>query len=259
MSAGMLIPDPSHLLLLLGAGLLAGAMNAVTGGGTFVSLPALTAIGLPGTVANASSSVALLPGALASAWAYRRDMRPLEDIATRALALVSVAGGGVGALLLLASTERAFDLIIPWLLLAATVMLALGPRLNRLLGRLGVRAGPATILGAQFLLGIYGGYFGGAVGLMMLAAWSLLTTADIAALLPLRTLMLVAANAVAVLLFAISGNVSWPAALVVMAGAVAGGWLGAQIGRRLPATVLRALVLTITVATTAIFFWRAYA
>jgi len=246
------------LILLAGAGLLAGATNAVTGGGTFVSLPALTAIGLPGTVANASSSVALLPGALASAWAYRRDMRPLEGVATRTLALVSVAGGAVGALLLLASSERAFDLVIPWLLLVATVMLALGPRTNRILGRLGLRAGPAAVLAVQFLLGIYGGYFGGAVGLMMLAAWSLLSRADIAALTPLRTLMLVAANAAAVLLFAVSGNVSWPATLVVMAGAVAGGYLGAQAGRRLPAIVLRVLVLAITVGTTAIFFWRAY-
>src|SRR5690349_11791341 len=129
-------------------------MNAVTGGGTFVSLPALTALGLPGTVANASSSVALLPGALASAWAYRRDLRPLEGVATRRLALVSVAGGAVGAGLLLASSERAFDLVIPWLLLVATVVLALGARVNRILGRLGLRAGPATILAVQFLLGI---------------------------------------------------------------------------------------------------------
>lgn len=249
----------NDLILLLGAGLFAGAMNAVTGGGTFVSLPALTAFGLPGTVANASSSVALLPGALASAWAYRRDMRPLEGVSTRLMAGLSLAGGGVGAALLLATTERAFDLIIPWLLLAATVMLALGPRLNRILGRVGLHAGPAAILAVQFLLGIYGGYFGGAVGLMMLAVWSLLTKADIVALTPLRTLMLAAANAVAVLLFAASGNVSWPAALVVMAGAVAGGYLGAQAGRRLPAVVLRTLVLAITLGTTAIFFWRAYA
>lgn len=248
-----------ELLLLLGAGLLAGAMNAVTGGGTFVSLPALAAVGLPGTVANASSSVALLPGALASAWAYRRDLRPLQGVATRTLALISLAGGGVGAALLLATTERAFDLIIPWLLLLATAMLALGARLNRMLTRVGLHAGPAAILSVQFLLGVYGGYFGGAVGLMMLAAWSLLSDADIATLTPLRTLMLAAANAVAVLLFAASGNVSWPATLIVMAGAVAGGYLGARIGRRAPPAVLRALVLSIAAGATATFFWRAYA
>jgi hypothetical protein len=249
----------NDLMLLLGAGLLAGAMNAVTGGGTFVSLPALAAVGLPGTVANASSSVALLPGALASAWAYRREIRPVQDVSIRALGVLSLAGGAVGALLLLLTPEAAFDLIIPWLLLLATVTLAAGPRLARTLARVGLKAGPGVVLAIQFLLGIYGGYFGGAVGLMMLAAWSLLTEADIVALTPLRTLMLAAANTVAVLLFVVSGNVSWAATLVVMAGAVAGGWLGAQAGRRLPAVVLRILVLAITVGTTAIFFWRAYA
>lgn len=251
-------PDPAHLALLAAAGLLAGALNAMTGGGTFVSLPALTAVGLPGTVANASSSVALLPGALASAWAYRRDMAPVEGVSIRALGALSVAGGLVGAVLLLATPEATFDLVIPWLLLAATVTLALGPRLGRGLRRLGLTAGRRTVLVAQFGLGIYGGYFGGAVGLMMLAAWSLLTEADIAVLTPLRTLMIAAANVAAVGLFIVSGNVSWPAALTVMGGAVAGGYLGAHVGRRLPAVVLRGMILTITVATTAVFFARAY-
>ena len=247
------------LILLIGAGLLGGAMNAVVGGGTFVTLPALTAAGLPGTVANATSTTALLPGALAAAWAYRDDLRPVEPVSIRAMGLLSLAGGAVGAGLLLATSEAQFDLIIPWLLLLATVMLAAGPRLSRALARVGLRAGPGAILAVQFVLGIYGGYFGGAVGLMMLAAWSLLTTVDMAALTPLRTLMLAAANAVAVLVFVASGNVSWLPAVVVMVGAIAGGWLGAQVGRRLPAIVLRVLVLAVTVTTTAVFFWRAYA
>lgn len=251
--------DPTHLALLAAAGLLAGAMNAVTGGGTFAALPALTAVGLPAVIANASSTVALLPGAMASAWAYRRDMRPVEGVTIRALAGLSLAGGLVGAVLLLATSEAAFDLIIPWLLLLAAVILALGPRFSRGLRRVGLHAGPRTVLAAQFALGIYGGYFGGAVGLMMLAVWSLLTEADIAALTPLRTLMIAAANVAAVGLFAATGHVSWPATATVMAGAVAGGYLGARVGRRLPAPVLRGLILAITFATTAVFFVRAYA
>jgi len=250
--------NANELLLLLGAGLLAGAMNAVVGGGTFVTLPALTAIGLPGTVANATSTTALLPGALTAAWAYRDDMRPVEGVSIRAMSGLSLAGGAVGAGLLLATSEAQFALIIPWLLLLATVMLAAGPRLARVLARFGLKAGPGVVLAVQFVLGIYGGYFGGAVGLMMLAAWSLLSDADVATLTPLRTLMLAAANAVAVLVFVASGNVAWLPALVVMAGAVAGGWLGAQVGRRLPPIVLRVLVLAVTVTTTAVFFWRAY-
>jgi uncharacterized membrane protein YfcA len=249
---------PQQFALLVGAGFLAGAMNAVAGGGTFVSLPALTALGLPGTVANASSSTALLPGAVASVWAYRRHMTPLRGVGTRPLALLSLAGGLVGAVLLLVTSEAAFDLIIPWLLLAASLTLAAGPRLNRGLGRLGLHAGPRSILGAQFLLGIYGGYFGGAVGLMMLAGWSLLSQMDIATLTPLRTLMTAAANAVAVLLFIAGGAVAWVPTLAVMAGAIAGGYLGARLGRRLPGIVLRGLILAITFGTTLVFFARAY-
>ncbi|MBW8814146.1 MAG: sulfite exporter TauE/SafE family protein [Caulobacterales bacterium] len=248
----------AQFALLAGAGLLAGAMNAVAGGGTFVSLPALTAVGLPGTVANATSSAALLPGSLSSAWAYRRDMHPLAGADRRVLAALSLVGGGLGAVLLLASSEHAFDLIVPWLLLAATIALAVGPRLNRILQQRGARPRPAAIYAAQFALGVYGGYFGGAVGLMMLAAWGLLGGADVARMAPLRTIMVAAANTIAVALFVASGQVDWPGALSVMAGAIAGGWLGAQVGRRLPPLVFRALVLTVTVGTTAIFFWRAY-
>jgi uncharacterized membrane protein YfcA len=249
---------PQQIALLVGAGVLAGAMNAVAGGGTFVSLPALAALGLPGTVANASSSAALLPGALASVWAYRRDMTPLGGVGTRALALLSLAGGLSGAVLLLATPEAAFGLIIPWLLLAASLTLAAGPRLNRGLRRFGLRAGPRSVLATQFLLGIYGGYFGGAVGLMMLASWSLLSALDIATLTPLRTLMTAAANVVAVLLFVVSGAVSWIPTLAVMAGAIAGGYAGARLGRRLPRVVLRGLILAITFGTTLVFFARAY-
>jgi uncharacterized membrane protein YfcA len=249
---------PAELALLAGAGLAAGGMNAVAGGGTFVSLPALTAAGLPGTVANATSSAALLPGSLASAWAYRRDMHRLEAADSRVLAALSLVGGGVGAALLLVSSERAFDLVIPWLLLIATIALAAGPRLNRLIRARGAAAGPMAIYAAQFSLGVYGGYFGGAVGLMMLAAWGLLGGADVARMAPLRTIMVAAANTVAVLMFVVGGQVRWPAAVAVMAGAIAGGWLGAQVGRRLPPMLFRAIVLTVTVVTTVVFFWRAY-
>jgi uncharacterized membrane protein YfcA len=244
--------------LLLAAGFLAGAMNAVAGGGTFVSLPALALMGLPPTVANASSTVALFPGTLASAWAYRRDVRPLGAAPTWALLTLSLAGGLIGAILLLVTPERAFSALVPWLLLLATATLAAGPRLSAGLRKLGLHIGGRPILVAQFFLGIYGGYFGGAVGLMMLAAWSLATTADLRALNPLRTLMVAAANGVAVLCFAVTRNVSWPQTLAVMAGGIAGGYVGAVLGRRLPSAVLRALILTIAVVTTTAFFVHAY-
>lgn len=246
------------LALLLGAGFLAGAMNAVAGGGTFVALPALALMGLSPTIANASSTVALFPGTVASAWSYRKDIRPLDAAPTGALLTLSLIGGLLGALLLLLTPERAFSALIPWLLLLATATLAAGPRLTVYLRGLGIQTGPRFLLAAQFLLGIYGGYFGGAVGLMMLATWSLATTADLRALNPLRTLMVAGANGVAVACFAVTGNVSWRETLIVMAGGVAGGYIGAQLGRRLPLPLLRAAILAIAVSTTGAFFARAY-
>jgi uncharacterized membrane protein YfcA len=243
---------------LLAAGFLAGAMNAVAGGGSFVALPALSFMGLAPTIANASTTVALFPGSLASAWAYRRDVRPLNAAPTWALLGLSLAGGLIGAVLLLVTPQSAFKAMIPWLLLAATATLAAGPNLSLVLRRLGLRFGRRAILTAQFGLGIYGGYFGGAVGLMMLAVWSLATALDLRSLNPLRTLMVAAANGVAVVCFAATGHVAWREALVVMAGGIAGGYLGAHYGRRLPAPVLRAVILTIAVVTTAAYFARAY-
>jgi uncharacterized membrane protein YfcA len=242
---------------LAGAGFVAGAMNAVAGGGTFVTLPALTLAGLPPTIANASSTVALFPGTLASSWAYRHDVRPLEGVSTAALLALSLAGGLIGALLLLSTPERAFTRIIPWLLLAATIALASGARLGRALRALRLRMGRRSLFVAQFLLGVYGGYFGGAVGLMMLAVWTVFTAVELRSVTPLRVLMVAAANGVAVMCFALSGSIRWRETLVAMVGGIAGGYLGAHAGRRLPAPVVRALILAITIATTATFFLRA--
>src|SRR3712207_5361053 len=111
-------------LILSGAGLLAGALNAAAGGGSFVTIPALVFAGLPSVAANASSTVALLPGTLASAWAWRRDFRSFEGVSLRAMLLISLGGGLAGALLLLATSERAFDALLPWLLPAATLVFA---------------------------------------------------------------------------------------------------------------------------------------
>jgi hypothetical protein len=232
-------------------------MNAVAGGGTFVTLPALTLAGLPPTVANASSTVALFPATLASAWAYRDDVRPLDGVATGTLLALSLAGGLIGALLLIFTPERAFTRIVPWLLLAATIALAMGPRLGEALRAVGLQLGRPSLFVAQFLLGIYGGYFGGAVGLMILAVWTVFTRVDLRSMTPLRILMVAAANGIAVICFALSGNIRWRETLVVMAGGIAGGYLGAHAGRRLPAPVVRALILVVTIVTTAGFFLRA--
>jgi uncharacterized membrane protein YfcA len=245
------------LLLLLGAGLLAGAMNGLAGGGSFVTLPALIAAGVPSVAANASSTVALYPGGVASAWVYRDGLNSVCGIPLRPTLLATLAGGLAGALLLLWTPSSVFDKVLPWLLLVATLALAGGPRLGPAL-RSRFRAGVKTVVTVQFLLGVYGGYFGGAVGLMMMAAWSLLDGADVKALNPPRTLLVSAANTVAVLCFILAGAVAWPAVLLVGLGAVVGGYGGARLGRRLPATVVRIATLILAVVMTAVFFARAY-
>jgi uncharacterized protein len=245
-------------LILFTAGLLAGAMNAAAGGGSFVTIPAMVFVGLPSVVANTSSTVALLPGTLASAWAWRRDFKSFEGIPLRTLVLISLGGGLVGAVLLLVTPQRAFDDILPWLLLAGTLAFAFGRRIGEVLRRR-VVIGPGVLLGAQVLLSIYAGYFGGGVGIMMMAVWSLLGEVDIKAMSAGRTLLVSAANAVAVLCFALAGPVRWPETLVMLVAAVIGGYFGAALARRLPARLLRGFVVAYSAAMTAVFFWRAWA
>ena len=245
------------LLLPLAAGLVGGAMNALAGGGTFATLPSLLALGLPANVANATSNVALLPGAATSAWAFRDELRPVGGVGWRTLAAVTFAGGLVGSVLLVLTPTRAFDLIIPWLVLYAFVVLAFGRRASDWL-RARATIGAPTLLAVQALLGVYGGYFGGGVGLMTTATYGLLAGHSPRELFAPRTLMLAVANAAAAVVFVAAGLVRWRAALPMLVGAIAGGWLGARVGKRLPAGAVRAWTLLVTGATTAVFFWRAY-
>ena len=249
--------DAAAPLLAFAAGTLGGAMNALAGGGTFATLPALIAIGLPANVANATSNVALLPGAGASAWGYRAELGPVGGVAWRTLAAITFAAGLVGSALLVLTPTRAFDLIIPWLLLFALAAMLAGKGAADWLARR-VTIGRGTLLTMQALLGVYGGYFGGGVGLMTTALYGLLAGIAPRALFAPRTLMLAAANAAAAIVFVATGMVRWQAAAPMIAGAVLGGWGGALVGRRLPAGLVRAGTLLVTAATTAVFFARAY-
>ncbi|TAV43975.1 sulfite exporter TauE/SafE family protein (plasmid) [Rhizobium leguminosarum] len=245
------------IMLLFLAGLLAGSMNALAGGGSFVSLPALISVGVPSVAANATSTLALFPGGMASSWVYRDGVRSVCGVNVVPIAIVTVIGGVAGSLLLLLTPSRIFDGLLPWLLLVATLMLTAGPRLS---ARFQTQARPSVLVFAtvQFFLGLYGGYFGGAVGLMMLAAWSALGGGDIKSLNPTRMAMVTAANAVAVVVFVLAGAIVWQECIPMTVGAVIGGWIGAHIGRRLPSSVVRVLTLAVAFLTTAVFFSRAY-
>lgn len=248
----------SAMLLPFAAGVVGGAMNALAGGGTFATMPALLAIGTPANIANATSNLALMPGAATSAWSFRGELKPVGGVPVRVLAGITFTAGLVGSALLVATPSRAFDLIVPWLLLVAFAAIAFGRRgAEWLSGR--VTIGRRTLVVAQALLGTYGGYFGGGVGMMTTAVYGLLARESPRSMFAPRTLMLAVANFAAAIVFMACGMIRWDAGLPMLAGGVAGGWAGAHLGKRLSPGLVRGWTLLVTLATTLVFFWRAYA
>ena len=232
-------------------------MNALAGGGTFATLPALIALGLPANLANATSNVALLPGAGASAWAYRSELGPVAGLSVRLLSALTFAFGLVGSLLLVLTPTETFDIIIPWLLLFAFAVIAFGKSASDWL-HARVTIGRPTLLAAQSLLGIYGGYFGGGVGMILTAVYGLLANIRPRELFAIRTAMLAVTNLAAAFVFIGFAMVVWWACLPMLLGSIAGGWLGAMVGKRMSHRAVRIWTLVVTGATTIIFFVRAY-
>ena len=249
--------DPAGLLLAALAGVIGGAMNALAGGGTFATLPALIALGLPANIANATSNVALLPGAAASAWSFRDELHPVAGIAVALLAAITFAGGLAGSVLLVLTPTETFDVIVPWLLLFAFTVMLFGKRAADWL-HARVTIGRRTLLGTQSLLGIYGGYFGGGVGLITTAVYGLLANIQPRELFAIRTAMLAVANLAAAIVFVSFAMVWWWACLPMLAGSIVGGWIGAHVGKRLSARAVRIWTLLVTGGTTLAFFVRAY-
>jgi uncharacterized membrane protein YfcA len=243
--------------LMAVAGVVAGAMNALAGGGTFVTLPAMIAVGIPSVIANTSSTVALYPAQLTTAWSYRDGLGPIGSVSIKVLLAATLVGGAVGAALLLSTSSDVFNHALPWLLLVATIMLGFGRQLGEALRRRWhISAKPVIMI--QLLLGVYGGYFGGAVGLMMMAVWGLLDNRTAKSFNAPRTLLVSAANTVAVLIFISAGSVRWPESLTMLVGAAVGGYFGAMLGRRANAQVVRWGTVIISSCITVAFFFKAY-
>ncbi len=243
------------LLIVAGAGLLGGAMNAIAGGGSFVTLPALVAAGVPALTANATSTVALVPSALATAFAYRHDFKGFEGVSLATLAIISVVGGALGALLLLVTPQHVFDDIFPFLLLFGVLVFAVGRKLGDLL-RQRIEVHPRALPVAQFFLGIYGGYFGGAVGVMMLATWSVLTTSKINDMQASRHLLNASMNATASILFIVGGLIHWRQMAVLLVTATIGGYVTGHFGRRLDPARARLVITCLNAVIVALVFWR---
>ena len=250
-----MISDLHDILLVAGAGLLGGAMNAIAGGGSFVTLPALVAAGVPSLAANATSTVALVPSALATAFAYRRDFRGFEGVSLKLMAAISVVGGLLGAILLMVTPQRVFDDVFPFLLLFGVLVFAFGRRLGDMLRRR-ITVHPRALPVAQLVLGIYGGYFGGAVGVMMLATWSVLTTATINTMQATRHVLNASMNATASVLFVVGGLVEWRPMVVLLVTSTIGGYLTGHFGRRLDPARARIVINCLNAVIVVLIFRR---
>ena len=231
------------------AAFVAGAINSVAGGGTLLSFPALIWVGLPSTIANATSTVALGPGSLSATWGYRRDLSGLPA-PTYSLIAPSVIGGGIGAVLLVMTPTEVFDRLIPLLILFATLLFMLQEPVQRAVKTTGkAHAGSrGWLIGAllfQFLVAVYGGYFGAGIGILMLAAFGIMGFTDIHQMNGLKTFFAVCINGVAAAYFIWQGMVSWPYALVMIGGASVGGLWGAGFARRIGPKGVHRIVIVV--------------
>ena len=245
----------SHLLLLLTAAFLAGVLNAAAGGGTFLTLPALMIAGVLPVSANATGTAALLPGYLASTWGFREDLRKQPGCGLALPTLASLVGGAIGAGLLLLTSNQAFRVIVPWLMALATLLFAFGPWLMARLHR-AQPAGQLALTAGVFAVSVYGGYFNGGLGIMLLALLGLLGQTDLNFMNGYKNLISLILTAIAVLVYAWGGTVIWSSALLMMTAATAGGYAGARFARRLPERVLRHAIVAVGAVTTVLFFFK---
>jgi len=252
------VPDLLTLAVLFAAAAWAGAQNQLAGGGSFITLPALMLTGMDARTANITSTVALFPGQVTGGWMGRKLAGGTESLSLKALIAISLVGGALGAGLLLLTPSRVFASLVPWLVLFATAAYAWGSFGRRPKSEAGGQALSTPLAGAiQFCIAIYGGYFGGGIGFLMLAALAL-SGAAVRAAGATKNLLAGAMNCTAVLIFLFSGEVRWLEAAVACAGAVAGSVYGARLLHRIKDETLRAVVIVIGIALTVGLFVRAY-
>lgn len=244
-------------ILIVITGTIAGMINSIAGGGSFLTFPALIYAGLPPIAANASSTVALLPGALVSAYGYKEYRQPFPGVSWTVMIILTLLGGCTGAVLLLFSSSSAFNLLVPWLLLISSLTFAFGKQAGKLLRQKTV-IGPAVILSGQFFLGIYAGYFGGAVGIMMMAVWQIFGLTDLKVINANKTYFVFMSNIIAVAIFVVANKVVWPQTLVMMAATVIGGYLGTHYAKKLDPVKLRLAITVFNFIITAVFFYQTY-
>jgi uncharacterized protein len=238
---------PAHAAFAFGAAFVAGAINSVAGGGTLLSFPALIWLGLDSVTANATNTLAIWPGTVGSAWGYRRELRQAEP---RFLALIipSLIGGLTGALLLARTPASTFDRLVPYLILFATLLFTVQEPIQRALGSKKRHESRAWFAGAllfQLLVGLYGGYFGAGIGILMLAALSIMGLSDIHEMNGLKTIFGGCVNGIAAVYFAWAKMVYWPYVAVGAVASILGGYLAAGAARKVGRTAVRVAVIVI--------------
>jgi uncharacterized membrane protein YfcA len=241
----------------------AGAMNAMAGGGSFISFPALLGAHIPPVNANATNTVALWPGQLASIVAFRAELKKSRALLLPVM-LAGAIGGVAGAITLLHTSQTTFKILVPWLLLFATVVYALSPRINLwLLSKSGpseksVEGFPFFMFGALVLVSIYIGYFGAGAGFLIITVLSIFGVKDLNEVNALKALCTTLANGVAVVTFVIAGAVYWKECLTMMGMAIAGGYLGAAYSRKMNPGLLRGVVIATGAALSLYYFYQLY-
>jgi len=251
------------LFLFLAAGI-AGTLNALAGGGSFISFPALLFLGVPPVEANATNTVALWPGLAASALAYLKRLNvPVRLLIP--LLVTSVAGGWAGALLLLKTPQHTFLQLVPWLLLSGTLLFAFGNQFRSLAGKtsgiddLSATSWRAVVISSfvELLVAVYGGYFGAGIGFIILGMLAALGMHDIHAMGAIRTLLAAAINAAAVVTFVVAGAVLWLHFAVMVAGALTGGWFGAHYAQKADPRKVRVFIIGVGIVMSLYFFVKA--
>jgi uncharacterized membrane protein YfcA len=252
--------DLGHIPLLFIAGLVAGAVNALAGGGSLITFPSLIATGMPTVDANVTNSVSVFPGYVSSVVGSRADLAG-QGRRLRAIVPASVVGGGAGCALLLLTPARAFDVIVPFLVLGAAAALAFQERLRGMVGHpraLSPRRQMITLQVVVFVGAIYGGYFGAALGVMYVAALALVLDESLNRINALKNVLSASVGLVTVVVFALFAPVHWGAVLVLAPATIAGGYAGAKLARRLPSKVLKVLIVSFGTVIGLLLLYRAF-
>ncbi len=254
-----------EVIIIIAAGFLGGMLNAVAGGGSFITLPALIFVGVPPVMANATGTAALLPGYIASAWRFRKDIKFPADLSFKTLSIISIMGGSLGATILLFTSEQVFSSLIPWLILIATLLFLLGPRLlpnkqttsqDTESKQTSHKNRKVTAFSVMLLVCAYGGYFNGGLGIILLAALALLGQTNLLGMNGIKNYVSALLTAIAVLVYATGGVIEYKFLAIMGIAAIVGGYVGAALAYRIPQNFMRLFIITVGLIMTAVFFLR---